>query len=126
MGYFGVRDTYPGGVSFVAAGNAHDRCYYTIGSDPNTCNEQFLNALIHECKETFTGDLRVFDPRYKACLATAALMYSVVKTFQSSVFGDAQDQQRSYLDYVAQVVANAQAVQTFARIVPVINLLLDE
>lgn len=125
-GYWGtseVRDTYPGGVSFRAACNAHDVCYYSLGSNANTCNDQFLNALNRECRETF--DLRSLDPRYNLCVSTAATMYAIVKAFQNETFAEAQNLQSNYLNYVAQVVASAKAAATFAQIAPILNLLLD-
>lgn len=118
-----IRDTYPGGVSFRAACNTHDVCYYTLGSNGNTCNEVFLQDLNRECRETF--DLRSLDPRYNLCLSTAATMYAAVKALQNEYFGKAQNLQSNYVNYVAQVVASAKAAATFAQIAPVLNLLLD-
>jgi hypothetical protein len=49
-----VRDTW-GPVDFTGACNTHDKCYYTLGSNWNTCNERFYSDLRAACER----DLRM-------------------------------------------------------------------
>ncbi|MBG1265252.1 hypothetical protein [Nostoc sp. WHI] len=49
-----VRDTW-GPVNFTGACDTHDKCYYTLGSNWNTCNERFYSDLRAACER----DLRI-------------------------------------------------------------------
>jgi hypothetical protein len=114
-----VRDTW-GSVNFIGACDNHDRCYYTVGSDWNTCNERFYSDLRAACE----SDLRVWVPPVTvggvtitpgfhtppepaslgACYAVASGYYGGVQAgVLLDVFDEAQDKQRRYEEWVASV-----------------------
>jgi hypothetical protein len=101
-----VRDNW-GSVSFTGACNTHDKCYYTLGSNWNTCNERFYSDLRAACER----DLRISTPlgklppdpvRLTACYQIATSYYGVVQgAVALGVFKEAQDKQRKYEEWVA-------------------------
>jgi hypothetical protein len=103
-----VRDNW-GPVSFTGACNTHDKCYYTRGSNWNTCNERFYSDLRAACER----DLRISTPlgklppdpvRLTACYQIATAYYGVVQgAVALGVFKEAQDKQRSYEEWVATI-----------------------
>jgi hypothetical protein len=103
-----VRDTW-GSVSFTGACNTHDKCYYTRGSNWNTCNERFYSDLRAACER----DLRISTPlgklppdpvRLTACYQIATAYYVGVQGgVASGVHKEAQDKQRKYEEWVASV-----------------------
>jgi hypothetical protein len=114
-----VRDTW-GSVNFTEACNNHDRCYYTRGSNWNTCNERFYSDLRAACER----DLRVWVPpvtvrgvvitpgfhtppepaSLSACYTVASGYYAGVQAgVLLDVFNEAQDKQRRYEAWVATI-----------------------
>ena len=55
-----VRDTW-GPVNFTPACQAHDICYYTLGSSSRDCNDRFLKNLDQACHH----DLRIHIPEVR-------------------------------------------------------------
>jgi hypothetical protein len=110
-GYFSnadVRDTW-GPVDFRGACNTHDKCYYTLGSNWNTCNERFYSDLRAACER----DLRISTPlgklppdpvKLSACYQIATTYYAGVQAGVAlEVFKDAQNKQKKYEKWVANV-----------------------
>lgn len=114
-----VRDTW-GPVRFTGACDNHDRCYYTRGSNWNTCNERFYSDLRAACER----DLRVWVPpvtvrgvvitpgfhtppepaSLRTCYTLASGYYAGVQAgVLLDVFNEAQNKQRRYEDWVASV-----------------------
>jgi hypothetical protein len=123
-----VRDTW-GRVSFTEACNNHDRCYYTRGSNWNTCNERFYSDLRAACER----DLRVWVPpvtvrgveitpgfhtppepaTLSACYTVASGYYAGVQAgVLRDVFNEAQDKQRRYEEWVASIRSPSVAQPT--------------
>lgn len=103
-----IRDTW-GPVDFRGACNTHDKCYYTYGSNWNTCNERFYSDLRAACER----DLRVSTPvgklppdpvRLAECYKLATTYYTGVQAGVGiGVFRKAQDKQRRYEGWVASL-----------------------
>jgi hypothetical protein len=114
-----VPDTY-GSVNFTEGCNQHDRCYYTLGSNWNTCNERLYSDLRAACER----DLRVWVPPLKvrgrtikegfylppepgsliACYGIASKYYEGVQAGVAlNIFKEAQDKQRRYEAWVAEI-----------------------
>jgi hypothetical protein len=115
-----IKDNW-GPVDFRGACNNHDKCFYTIGSNPNTCNKNFLSDLKAACYRDLKisinvpaptlsnpfGTRRVDGPPEPTSLTTC---YSIATTYYAgvqagvqltSVFIDAQNKQRAYESWVA-------------------------
>jgi hypothetical protein len=111
-----VRDNW-GPVSFTGPCNTHDKCYYTLGSNWNTCNERFYSDLRTACerdlripiKNPFTGKrtgkhLPPDPARLSLCYSLATAYYGGVQTGVAfGVFKDAQNLQRDYERWVASI-----------------------
>ena len=114
-----VRDTW-GPVDFTDACNNHDRCFYTLGSNWNTCNTRFLKDLNEACR----SDLRIWVPPVTvggvvitpgfytppepttllSCFNITSIYYGGVQAgVLLGVFNDAQNKQRRYEQWVAGV-----------------------
>ena len=113
-----VRDTW-GPVSFKDACNQHDKCYYTVGSKWNTCNERYYSDLRTACerdlrtavRNPITGKKYYLPPdpvRLSTCYGIATTYYSGVQVGVAlDVFKDAQRKQKKYDEWVASVRAGA-------------------
>jgi hypothetical protein len=116
-----IRDTW-GPVDFRGACNTHDKCYYTVGSNWNTCNERFYSDLRAACERDLRTSTRVPAPtlrdplrtrrvdlppepaRLSACYTIASGYYAGVQAGVGiGVFRKAQDKQRRYEAWVASV-----------------------
>jgi hypothetical protein len=116
-----IRDTW-GPVDFRGACNRHDNCYYTVGSNWNTCNERLYSDLRASCERdlkisfnvpapTLRDPLRTRrvdgppDPvRLTACYTIASGYYAGVQAGVGvGVFDKAQAKQRRYEEWVASV-----------------------
>lgn len=42
----------PAGVDFAPACDAHDTCYFTLGSQRGECDRALLQALLAECRDS--------------------------------------------------------------------------
>ena len=125
-----IRDTW-GPVDFRGACNTHDKCYYTVGSNWNTCNERLYSDLRAACERdlrisfnvpapTLTDPLRTRrvdgppDPaRLAACYTTASGYYAGVQLGVAvGVFNKAQDKQRRYESWVASIKNPTSSIST--------------
>jgi hypothetical protein len=96
-----VRDTW-GPVDFRKACNDHDKCYYTLGSDPDKCNRKFCTALYKACENDLIGGwdpirATLASPILGSCYTVATAYCGAVKAAQDGTFEDAQDMQREWL-----------------------------
>ena len=122
-----IRDTW-GPVDFRGACNTHDKCYYTVGSKWNTCNERFYSDLRAACERdlkisfnvpapTLTDPFRTRrvdgppDPvRLSACYTIASSYYVGVQGGVAlGVFDKAQDKQTRYKSWVASLKTSSGA-----------------
>jgi len=76
-------------VSFVAACNAHDRCYGTCGASKDGCDRQFRANMRAACDAVYN---RFNIPARASCYATAHTYYLAVRHAGGSAFEAAQDQ----------------------------------
>lgn len=94
-----VRDSW-GGVNFKESCNSHDRCYYTVGTSPDSCNDSFRRDLLDDCKEgtkICTGGFCIRDPiRETACVTWATTQVLAVILAQGEVHSAAQSKQKKY------------------------------
>jgi hypothetical protein len=114
-----VRDTW-GPVNFTEACNQHDRCYYTVGSNWNTCNERLYSDLRAACERDLRTSTSIPDPLFpwktwrvdlppnpislNSCYVIATSYYGGVQAGVAlDVFKDAQDKQRRYEQWVASI-----------------------
>lgn len=122
-----IRDTW-GPVDFRGACNTHDKCYYTVGSNWNTCNERLYSDLRAACERDLRTSIRVPAPtlrdplrtrrvdgppdpvRLGACYTLASGYYAGVQAGVGiGVFKKAQDKQKRYEAWVATVRNNNQS-----------------
>jgi hypothetical protein len=78
-----VRDSW-GKVSFREACNNHDRCYMTLGSDVNACDDNFYKDLRSSCER----DSYIRDPFFNEKIpdpATLSACYLIATTYYGSV-----------------------------------------
>ncbi len=113
-----VRDTW-GPVDFSGACNTHDKCYYTVDSKWNTCNERFYSDLRAACERDLKVSFRVLAPtltdprrtrrvdgppdpiRLTTCYKIATAYYTGVQAGVAfDVFKDAQKLQKRYEEWV--------------------------
>jgi hypothetical protein len=116
-----VRDNW-GPVSFTGACNTHDKCYYTLGSNWNTCNGRFYSDLRAACERDLRTAIRVPAPTFRdplrtrrvdlppdpvrltPCYVIATSYYGVVQASVAfGVFKDAQSKQKEYDEWVASI-----------------------
>jgi hypothetical protein len=117
-----VRDTW-GPVNFTEACNRHDKCYYTLGSNWNTCNERYYSDLRAACERDLRIAIRVPAPTLSDPLGTKVIgytppepasltvCYGIASTYYAgvqvgvllNVFEEAQEKQRRYESWVASV-----------------------
>ncbi|CEM21098.1 unnamed protein product [Vitrella brassicaformis CCMP3155] len=81
-------DTW-GSVNFTEVCNGHDRCYYTLGSDADQCNDDFREGLISECERAVTSRPVLF-----ACRTLAITMYTAVAATAGFYHTRAQERQK--------------------------------
>ncbi|MBE2235087.1 MAG: hypothetical protein IAE85_16445 [Anaerolinea sp.] len=119
-----VRDSWPflgRTVSFRPACDAHDRCYYTEGSDFNTCNIRFFQDMERACREDLRNPIKICmlswdldwdchteylppEPAsLTACYAIATSYYTAVEgaAIAGRAFLDAQRCQQDYNNWVS-------------------------
>ncbi|MCL1472520.1 fascin domain-containing protein [Argonema antarcticum] len=125
-----IRDTW-GPVDFRGACNTHDKCYYTVGSNWNICNERLYSDLRAACERdlkvsfnvpapTLSNPLRTRrvdgppDPaRLAACYTIASGYYAGVQGGVAlGVFNKAQDKQRRYESWVASIKNPTSPIST--------------
>jgi|GEM_PF-4006251 len=132
-----IRDTW-GPVDFRGACNTHDKCYYTVGSNWNTCNERLYSDLRAACERdlkisfnvpapTLSDPLRTRrvdgppDPaRLSACYTIASGYYAGVQGGVAlGVFDKAQDKQKRYESWVASVKNPTSPISTTIVLPPI-------
>ncbi|MDD1422801.1 hypothetical protein MEO40_27620, partial [Dolichospermum sp. ST_sed1] len=97
-----VRDHW-GVADFGKVCDAHDRCYYSIGSDANTCNDDFYSGLKKSCNSMVTEKPWLL-PHLPECLSLATVFYGAVKTQQTELHTTAQDLSRNYDAYATKIL----------------------
>jgi hypothetical protein len=116
-----IRDTW-GPVDFRGACDTHDMCYYTVGSNWNTCNERLYSDLRAACERDLKISFNVPDPslsnplgtrrvdgppdpvRLTACYTIASGYYVGVQGGVAlGVFDKAQKKQKNYESWVASI-----------------------
>jgi hypothetical protein len=91
-----VRDSW-GPVSFREACNEHDRCYYTLGTDPDDCNRRFCRHLSRACEKRLGANgWMPASPLIIPCYAIAASYCGAVKAVEDDTHEKAQDMQREW------------------------------
>lgn len=94
-----VRDKW-GSANFGGVCDDHDRCYYTIGSNVDGCNDNFCGGLRNACHKAYckkVAGITICEPvTYGSCLAIAETYCAAVKATAASVYAKAQDLQKSY------------------------------
>jgi hypothetical protein len=85
--------------NFTSSCNAHDRCYYTLGTTARQCNEEFRDNLHKVCKDV---QFALRD----VCRNIANKYELFVAEFADEVFGAAQDLQHQYIEYARSVINN--------------------
>ncbi len=93
-----VRDKW-GSADFRPTCNAHDQCYYTLGTNVAGCNQAFCAGLERACRNAYTakvGGVRIPSPLYPTCLGIAATYCSVVVAAQGVVYPAAQRAQSDW------------------------------
>ena len=56
-----MKDTW-GPVNFSGGCNTHDKCYYTLGSNWQSCNERFYSDLRAACERDLRTSIQVPAP----------------------------------------------------------------
>ena len=115
-----VPDKWPAGVNFNEACNVHDTCYFTPGVDKNTCDNNFHEALLAECRRalqctnlTIVGQQCFGDPTsnplFKPCQELADLYFNAVQKVGQGPFTQDQQQAQQYADQCRQAKAQRGA-----------------
>lgn len=111
-----IRDTW-GPVDFTGACNTHDKCYYTLGTNYNTCNNDFYNRLRAACeRDAVIHGTRIPNPVtltacYNIATAYAAVVQAGAMSAYLDVFNEAQSYQKSYMNYVASKMQEDQSTK---------------
>ncbi|KAL4436790.1 hypothetical protein ABPG75_003929 [Micractinium tetrahymenae] len=100
-----VPDKWPGGVDFTAACNAHDVCYFTLGSQKDACDRTFLDALLAECNRAvgcidipILGQRCADNPLRDACAQLAQTYYEAVQRLGQPSFDKDQADQAAHVE----------------------------
>ena len=132
-----MRDTW-GPVNFSGGCNTHDKCYYTLGSNWQSCNERFYSDLRAACERDLRTSIQVPAPtltnpfktrrvdgppdpiRLPVCYGLASTYYTgvlagVVKIKWLDTFNKAQDKQRRYEQWVASIRNSSTASNSDPR-----------
>ncbi|MFW7378420.1 MAG: hypothetical protein ACOH5I_06420 [Oligoflexus sp.] len=98
-----VRDNW-GIVDFTDSCNKHDICYYTLGTDSESCNKDFKADLIDACEDKVEA-VPAFFATLPLCkqIAVAYWAGAVVAAEYDHVYDDAQELQQDYQNYADQV-----------------------
>lgn len=97
----GIRDSW-GKVSFREACDNHDRCFMTIGSNNNACDDKFYEDLRASCeRDSYIRDpltnIKLPDPVTLAeCYRIATAYYGGVRIFSSEKYQSAQEKAKRY------------------------------
>jgi hypothetical protein len=97
MGYpHQVPDKW-GSANFRGVCDEHDRCYYTLGSSRDSCNNAFCDGLVHACKRAYCrGILGCLPALFPACNVAATTYCDGVRAFAGVVYPAAQTLQTEY------------------------------
>ena len=97
-------------VGFADICNAHDRCYYTLGTTPRECNEPFKSGLRDRCDEVIAAHVEggwdvvtrgiSVATALEACHTKADAMAMGVIAAQQMSHAQAQMKQQRYLERV--------------------------
>jgi len=98
--------------SFTETCNTHDKCYYTLGTEDNSCNDNFFVNLSKACKKGVSGDPTIWDAAtllqnrntaFAYCESRAFLMTQSTGMTQLKYHKDAQLLQQRYEEYVDKI-----------------------
>jgi hypothetical protein len=113
-----VRDSY-GKVSFHEACNNHDRCYMTLGSDLNACDDNFYKDLRASCeRDSYIRDpffdTKIPDPAtLSACYRIATTYYGSVRAVGWNWHNGAQKKSKEYKNLVQNFTTQSQTASLF-------------
>jgi hypothetical protein len=106
-------------ISFTDICNAHDRCYYTLGTTPSECNEPFESGVRARCEKAIADhaengwDVATLGASRATALETC---YTKAEAMAVAVIGAqklfhlvAQKREQNYLDKVNAYVEQEQA-----------------
>ena len=100
-----VRDKW-GSANFGGVCNEHDRCYYTIGANVDSCNSNFCSGLRNACHKAYCGEVlgaTVCEPvTYGSCTAIAEAYCAAVRAAAAGTYAEAQDLQKRYATCIAE------------------------
>ncbi len=95
-------------ISFTDACNSHDKCFYTLNSDFNTCEASFEADLRAACERglhSASGILVGLAGGLETCYAKAEVFYGATASpVGRGLFEDAQKKQRRYFDVVNAII----------------------
>lgn len=99
-----VRDKW-GSANFGGVCDDHDRCYYTIGSNVDGCNNNFCGGLRDACRKAYctkiVGKTICTPGVYDTCNAIAGTYCAGVRAVAASTYAKAQDLQMRYTACIA-------------------------
>ncbi|KAH8764624.1 hypothetical protein BGZ57DRAFT_545094 [Hyaloscypha finlandica] len=86
-----------GSANFGGVCDEHDRCYYTLGSSRDSCNNAFCDGLVHACKRAYCRGIPGCLPAlFPACNVAATTYCDGVRAFAGLVYPAAQTLQTEY------------------------------
>lgn len=81
--------------------NAHDRCYYTLGTSSKECNEKFIVEAIDSCNNISNRDTVLYmGMKNTFCGFKALTVSSAANACAEKYFADAQRRQKAYNQWV--------------------------
>lgn len=97
-----VRDKW-GSANFGTVCDDHDRCYYTVGSNVDACNNNFCDGLGNACDHAYCKVVPLLGRQcvpglHDACKQIANTYCGFVKAGQKTtpIYADAQSLQKGY------------------------------
>ncbi|MEY3090056.1 MAG: hypothetical protein RL113_372 [Pseudomonadota bacterium] len=81
--------------------DAHDRCYYTLGTSSKECNDQFIVKTVDSCNQIDIADTFFFmGTRNSLCGMKAFTISVAANACAEKYFAQAQKKQETYLKWV--------------------------
>jgi uncharacterized membrane protein len=89
-----ITPNTPAGTSFKGACDRHDKCYDTLGSNRQACDNQFHNDMLTACREAFPDGSflgrSIRKPARITCNGAADAYYTAVRSEGGKAHQDAQ------------------------------------